>query len=318
MDAGWTPGGRRQSDLGRLEVPLPDRCPAKSMFEPPPITHPAVAGWPRPLAFALSGGGAFGSVHIGMLAALREAGIQPDLIVGTSIGALHGAVLAAEPEAAVDRLTEAWQGMDRRQAFGGWGRRAVNVVRHGTLGHHGRLAELLERHVPADRFEHLRIPFAAVATDAISGEPALLSAGDLHEALLASAAVPGLFAPVEIDGTRYIDGGVTANVPIRQAIAFGARSVISLDATPPVVATTLPRGFVARSLHTVSLMLRSQRSHAVDELAHRYRIAALPSPTPADIGSFNFGHTPQLIEDSHRLARETLESWAADSVSDQR
>jgi NTE family protein len=269
-----------------------------------------VDGWPRPLAFVLSGGGAFGAVQVGMLRALEERGVTPDLIIGSSVGSLHGAMMATGRSDAVDALTTLWLEMDRRTVFGG--RRSVvrSLVRSRTLTDFNRLGALITRNLDVDRFEDLAVPFAAVATDALSGEPELLQSGPLPSALMASCAVPGLFPAVDREGRAFVDGGVAANVPIRQAIAFGARSVICLDATPPVVASAVPRSFTGSLLHSASLMLRSQRSHAVDELANRYRIAVLPSATPVDMGSFNFHRTPELLESAYRVAADHLDSWA--------
>lgn len=271
-------------------------------------------GWPRPLAFALSGGGAFGSVHVGMLRALLERGVRPDLVVGTSVGALHGALLAAQLDDAVPIMEQLWRSMDRRKVFGG--RRTVvrSLLRTRTLSDFSRLEGLIDRHLPVAEFAQFEIPFAAVATDALTGEPDLLDSGPIRAALLASAAVPGLFPPVEVSGRLYIDGGVSANVPIRQAIAFGAASVISIDATPAIVATAPAQTLAGGLLQSMSLMLRNQRSHAVDELVHRYRIAELPSPTPADMGSFNFSHTAELIDASHGLTATTLDQWTDESM----
>ncbi len=276
--------------------------------------HP-FADWPRPLAFALSGGGAFGSVQVGMLRALLERGVVPDLVVGTSVGALHGALLAEDPNRAVDRMTELWSNVDRRTIFGGKHTRATSLIRHRTLSDHTRLGRLIEGHLDARVFEDLSIPFAAVVTDALSGEPDLVDSGPLPPALLASAAVPGLFPPVEVNGRLSIDGGVSANVPIRQAIAFGAASVISIDATPSTVATSVARSFPGALLHSMSLMLRNQRAHAVDELAHRYRIVAMPSPTPPDMGTFNFDRTAELLTASYVLACNTLDGWAGNALT---
>ncbi|WP_051062287.1 patatin-like phospholipase family protein [Ilumatobacter nonamiensis] len=273
-----------------------------------------VADWPRPLAFVLSGGGAFGSVQIGMIRALLERDVRPDLIVGTSAGALHGAVLADRPDDCVDALSQLWSRADRQSVFGGRINSISSMVRNRTLSDGRRLGALIDASLRATEFGQLGTPFAAVATDAVTGEPELLCDGALRPALLASAAVPGLLPAVEIDGRRYVDGGVSANVPIRQAIAFGAASVISLDATPSVVATTAPRSFSGGLLHSASLMLRNQRSHAVDEIAHRYRIGVLPSPTPSDMGSFNFTRTAELLESSYALTIDVLDAWSHDAA----
>jgi NTE family protein len=115
-----------------------------------------------------------------------------------------------------------------------------------------------------------------------------------------------------VNGRRYLDGGVSANLPIRQAITFGARSVIGLDASPPL-AETAPTGLVSGLLHSVILIVRNQRSHAVDELASRYPIMVVPSITPPDLGSFNFNRTAELLERSYNAACQTLDSWVAES-----
>ncbi len=274
--------------------------------------HP-FGDWPRPLAFALSGGGAFGSVHVGMLRALLERGVRPDLVVGTSVGALHGALLAEDVDGAVERLDWLWRGMDRRALFGGRITLAKSLVRTRTMSDHRRLDALIRAHLHAERFEDLDLPFAAVVTDALSGEPDLVQNGAVRPALLASAAVPGIFPPVEIEGRLYIDGGVSANVPIRQAISFGAASVIALDATPVAFSSSRPRSFSGGLIHSMSLMLRNQRSNAVEELAHRYRIAVMPSPTPPDLGSFNFDRTDELLQSSHAASSAVLDEWSVNS-----
>lgn len=273
------------------------------------------ADWPRPLAFVLSGGGGFGSVQIGMLRAVTERGIRPDLIVGSSVGALHGAAFAAHGETSIEVMADAWRSADRSSALGRRRDIAKNLWRHRTLASSKQISRLIRSNINVQRFADLPVRFAAVATDVLSGEPELLSEGLLEPALLASSAVPGVFPPVKIDGRLFVDGGVAANVPIRQAIAFGARSVLSFDATPPTVASQAPTSFVGSLLHSASLMLRSQRSHAVDDIAHRYRIAVLPSATPADMGSFNFARTDELLSASYRLTAETLDLWSSDALS---
>lgn len=276
---------------------------------PPPFND-----WPRPFAFALSGGGAFGPVQLGMLRALSDRGIAPDLIVGTSVGALHGAAVAAGGYDTLDELEREWRLLNRQRLFGGRRTLVSSLVRHRSLSTTSRLTALIDDFVADLSFNDLDTPFAAVATDALTGDPQLLSTGQLAPALLASCALPGVFPRVALDGRTYVDGGVSANVPIRQAISFGAASVLSLDATPPIVALQLPSSFLGTVLHSVSLMLRSQRSNAVDDIAHRYRVAALPSATPPDMGSFNFAHTAELIDESRRLASTTLDQWTTGSV----
>jgi len=263
----------------------------------------------------LSGGGAFGSGQVGMLRALARRGVRPDLIVGSSIGALHGAVLAARPDDAVELLHAFWAGASRRTVFGGRADVARCLVRQRSLASFDRLGPLLDDALGAKGFDDLEIPFAAVATDGLSGHPVLLTRGDLRAALAASAAVPGVFPAVTIDGRPYVDGGVSANVPVRQALDVGAASVLVLDVTPPMAATAVPSGVVKSLLHSMSLMMRNQRADVTEHLAGRLTVAVLPSTTPPDMGSFNFAHTARLIVESEAVTAAALEAWEATPVT---
>ena len=188
----------------------------------------------------LSGGGAYGATQVGMVHALNQAGIAPDMVVGTSVGALNGTLVAADPALAVDRLTKIWTSLDGSGVFGGRSKvgTAVSAIRNGLKVHNpglvspNALQALIKAHVPVEMIEELSVPTGIVATDALVGAPKVLSMGPISPALLASSAIPGVFPPVGIDGCFYVDGGVSANVPIRQAIAFGAKSLIVLDANP--------------------------------------------------------------------------------------
>lgn len=275
------------------------------------------ADWPRPLAFALSGGGAYGATQVGMLRALTEAGVVADLVVGSSVGALNGVVVAAHPGDAADRLADVWRRIDRRTIFGGGTLAALFTLARtrSSLCRPDLLAGLIGEHIEHEALEGLPVPFAAVATDLLTGEPELLSTGAIRPALLASAAIPGIFPRVVIDGRHYIDGGVSANVPIRQAIAFGAASVLVLDANPAHTADRPPERLVPSLVHTVSVMLRSQRAHAVDELAHRYRVVTLPRVTPAEMSSFDFRRSTELVDLAHRHTAAFIGSWSGDSFA---
>jgi len=280
-------------------------------LDPHPTLQLPIEQWPRPLAYALSGGGAFGSVHVGMIQALSERGHRPDLIVGTSVGSLNGVILAASPETGLRTIAELWSEMSRRTVFGhGWLRAARNFATGGTLSRFDRLETLIDAHLSVSRFDDLAIRFAAVATNAATAGPELLSEGLIKPALLASSALPGVFPPVEIDGRRYVDGGLSANVPIRQAVAFGARSVIALDASP-LMSTDGPRTVMVGMAQTLSMMVRNQQARAVDDLRRDHPILVLPSVTPADIGTFNFKRTEELVAKSYRAAAVTLDAQPA-------
>lgn len=270
--------------------------------------------WPRPLTFVLSGGGSYGAVQVGMIRALVEAGVTPDLVVGSSVGSLNGAVVAADPDTSADRLMRVWEQLDRRTLYGADSRfrAAWEVAREGLTGQGTALcsskplARLIEAAIGLDRIEQLPTTMVVVATDLLVGQPKLLRQGPLSSALQASNATPGLFPPVQIDGVIYVDGSVSANVPIRQALAAGARSMIVLDAGPAHMPGFIPRT-PWEALHQASrIMLRSQHADADDDLSNRHPIMRLPRPTPPALSSFDFSQTQELIEMGFNSTKQFL------------
>ena len=263
-----------------------------------------LAHWPRPLTFVLSGGGSYGAVQVGMIRALVEAGVKPDLVVGSSVGALNGAALAADPDSSADRLMKIWEHVDRRTLYGADSRirAAWEVAREGLTGRGPALCSpkpltrLIEANISVERIEDLATEMVVVATDLLVGQPKLLRQGSLARALQASSAAPGLFPPVQIEGVIYVDGAVSAHVPVRQALAAGARSVIVLDASPSHMPGFIPRTPWEAVLQASQVMLRSQHAAADEDLSNKHPIMRLPQPTPPALSSFDFGQTRELIE----------------------
>jgi NTE family protein len=182
-------------------------------------------------AFVLGGGGVHGAAEVGMLRALAERGIRPDLVVGTSIGALNGAVLAADPDGAVDRLTDLWTRTEDGNPFeASLLEQAATVARTWTHLHgNHRLQRLLLEVLPARTFEELALPFSCVAASIERAGPRWFDRGPLVPALLASSAVPGLLPPVEVDGEHHLDGGLVDSIPVDRALALGATRVFVLQ-----------------------------------------------------------------------------------------
>lgn len=166
-----------------------------------------------------------------MLRALFERDIVPDLIVGTSIGALNGAAVAVEPGAAtVDRLEEIWSTLGNSEVFSGTVfSGAANLVRTRTaLQSNEPLRALIERLLPAKTFADLAVPFQCVAASIERAAEHWFFDGPLVDAILASCAVPGILPAVEIDGEHFIDGGVVNSIPIARAVELGATEVFVL------------------------------------------------------------------------------------------
>jgi NTE family protein len=181
-------------------------------------------------AFVLGGGGMLGAHEVGMLRALADAGIRPDLVVGTSVGAINGAFVAADPAAAAGRLAGLWQGDSLRQAFSEtfWGR-AATLVRSGTHLHSLEpVRRMLDGMLPGGDFADLELPFHCVAASIEHARAHWFSSGPLVPAVLASCAVPGLLPPVEIGGEHYFDGGLVHSIPVGRAVTLGASTIYVL------------------------------------------------------------------------------------------
>jgi NTE family protein len=187
---------------------------------------------PRPVAFVMGGGGSRGAVQLGMLQAVAPSGLVPDLVVGTSVGSLNGALIAQAPSTAVLELASVWSQIDRDNVFPGGMIRQTIAATAGNRSYvfdSAPLASLLGAHLSARTFEELAVPFVAIATDLDTGQRVELEHGDLMSALLASSAVPVAYPWVERDGRRLVDGGLVANVALRQAYERGARSIVVFD-----------------------------------------------------------------------------------------
>ena len=181
-----------------------------------------------PVAFVLGGGGLLGAHEVGMLRALLEAGIVPDLVVGASVGAVNGVMVAAEPtHVAVDRLGALWRDLESSGLFASslFGQLRTLARTRISLHTEEPLRVLLDEHLPVRTFDELAVPFQCVAANVERAAEHWFSAGPLTDAVLASCAVPGLLPPVEVDGETYLDGGLVHSIPVGRAVALGARTL---------------------------------------------------------------------------------------------
>jgi NTE family protein len=168
------------------------------------------------VAFALSGGGNSGVMQAGGKRALVEAGVDPDLLMGSSIGALNAAFYATHPGlAGCKELENAWSDLNRKDVF----RFELSRAIMGFLGLRDhlvttkRLKVIIHEWLGIERIEEATVPFAAVATDALSGDIVVMGEGDVASALLATAAIPGIFPPVFREGRWLVDGSLSAGCP---------------------------------------------------------------------------------------------------------
>lgn len=298
--------------------------------------------WRGYTAFVLSGGGARGALQVGALRALLEAGERPDVVVGTSIGAWNGAVLASDPTLrGVETMERAWRsahptrvllGMEPRagsptQALAAM--RALAAVRrlaggqpslYGDLG----MRQLLGKLVGATTFEELSVPLRVIAADITHGKRVVFGGGPVAPAVLASSAIPGIFPPVRIGDAVYVDGGALDNASIETALALGARRVFVLDVgydghdagsalwsevQPQDSARRRNIGVLAVSAvleRTTQVISRYQLDRALQRVPRGVETHVLHVSADAGGGALEFEKAPQWIEQGYDVARAYL------------
>jgi NTE family protein len=264
---------------------------------------------PGPVGFVLGGGGSLGAMQVGMLRALAEVGITPDLLVGTSVGSLNAAVLAMPGDDSPARLHKIWSQMTKHEAFPGGVLSQVRTLRHSKthLFPNSGLAAIVDEHLgPGARFEDLALPLGVVVTDVDTAEPILIRSGELKPALLASAAIPGIYPPVSHDGKLLYDGGLVANVPMRQALAMGARSLVVLDCAVPGKLPAAPRTFAEVMMFTAMISMRNQAVLEAPLAAAQVPVVYLPGPAPIRLSPLDFSHTEELTDQAFQSARTFL------------
>lgn len=236
-----------------------------------------MAGQAR-VAFVLGGGGVLGATQVGMLQALADTGVRPDLIVGTSVGAINGAVLAADSSAALQRLTRLWTSVADSEVFsGGVIRRATTLARHGTHLHSAApLRRLLAETLPP-RFEDLQVPFQCVAAEIETASAHWFTTGPLVDAVLASCAVPGLLPPVRIDDRHFLDGGLVHSIPVGRAVALGATTIYVLHVGRVEQPLRPPQRPWQVGLVAFEIARRHRFVEEMAEVAEKVRVVVLPS-----------------------------------------
>jgi NTE family protein len=179
------------------------------------------------VAFVLGGGGLLGAHEVGMLQALAEAEIRPDVILGTSIGAVNGAFFAADPtpsgvSALIDRWRDTAPAVTATTALRG----LTTLARSGThLQPYSPIRQRLAQLLPVETVEELAVPFQCVAASIERAAEHWFTEGPLADVLLASCAVPGVLPPVRIGEEHFIDGGIVNSIPVSRAVQLGAREI---------------------------------------------------------------------------------------------
>jgi NTE family protein len=265
-------------------------------------------------AFVFAGGGSLGAVQVGMLHALAEHSLRPDFVVGASAGAINAAYFAANPTpggvAALDRL---WCGLTRRQVMPMRVRDLLRIAtRRAYVVDPSALRRLLERHLPYGLLERATIPLHVVATDMVLGVEHLLSAGSVVDAVMASAAIPGVFPPVRIGDRDLIDGGVANNTPISTALALGATRVFVLPTGFACALRSVPKSAVGRALHALSLLVTRQLVNDIERFGASVALHVVPPLCPVDSSPYDYSASASLISRARETTREWIRSGGLD------
>ncbi len=255
----------------------------------------------------LSGGGSLGAAQVGALRPFYRAGFRPAAIVGTSVGAINGAFLALNEDPEFDRLRDAWLSLGAREIFH---RNPFRVIRNfltlrSCLFDSRRLQGLLQTHLPVDDFAALRVPFYATATNLTQGIKAVFQEGHLHRAILASAAIPGLLCPVEIEGQLYVDGGVVAGLDLETAVQLGARNILAVDLSicRSEVVDTDPYHVWRRSS---DLTFREQVRREISRFSGLVNVAHVCPIRRGGLSPNDFSCTAELMADGEAIGEELV------------
>lgn len=269
-------------------------------------------------AFVLGGGGRWGAVEVGMLQALDEGGIKPELVLGTSVGAFNGSVIADEPgPSGVERLTSFWEEVTGADLFGGTllGRMRSVAMLKPALHETSEIRGILERvHGPSRRIEDLATRFQCVAASIERSAEHWFTSGPLIDAVLASSAVPALFPPVEIDGEHFYDGGLVNSVPLTRAVDLGASVIFVLQVGRVETSLRPPGRLHEAALISFEIARRHRFATTMENLPEGIEVHLLPSGNPVTFDDrrqlrwTDTASTPRLIDGAYQASREYLQA----------
>ncbi|WP_298208740.1 patatin-like phospholipase family protein [Ferrimicrobium sp.] len=266
-------------------------------MDPDPPGHPSVGGT---LAFVFGGGGARGACQVGMLHGLLSLGLTPDLVLGVSVGALNGAVLAEEPNpSGLARLTTLWSGAPLQSLFPR--RRTLRFLSNRESVHPGDpLRELIRNNLSMRDVADGNLPLHLLLTDADSGDEAWFHHGPVVELLYGSAAIPGVLPPLRLDGHRYIDGGMVNPNPVKHAVELGATRIILLlcgSLTPTFHSKGRPLSTLLMGYSLTQLALTKRE---LADLPTWVRIVVIECDAAESIDALDFGQSSALLAAGER------------------
>jgi len=270
----------------------------------------------KKIGLALGGGAARGGAHIGVINALKAANIPIDYVAGTSIGALVGGFLAIDKMDALEQLV---LGLDWKTII-----KFFDVVFPKVgLVEGKKVEEILRESLGEFDIKELPIPFAAVATDIVSGEEVILNAGDIVEAIRASIAIPGIFTPIKWQDRILVDGGLVNPVPVNVVKKMGAEIVIGVDVNAKVVIPTMQKmkKLTSKDKETKEafpniIEIIMSAVYIMEQQITKYKLASdkadvLIEPEVGHIGFLEFHRTPETIAEGYKTATEKIKEIKA-------
>lgn len=260
-------------------------------------------------AFVFAGGGSFGAIQVGMMQALAAHGVSADFVVGSSVGAMNGAYYAGAPTLdGVKNLAQIWRGLTRHDVFPVSVRSFASFLWRGDfLISHDGVRRLIDDHLPYKNLQDAILPVHIVTTDIVTGETVVLSEGSAAEAIVASTAIPGAFAPVKHNGRFLADGAISSNTPIRVAIDKGAERLIIMPTGFACAGERPPVGAVATALHALTLLISRQMTVELQYLEPTVEYCVVPPLCPLVGSPYDFTRTDDHIE----RAIKNTEAWIA-------
>jgi NTE family protein len=274
----------------------PTTSPPVAVTPPPPeVVLPKPPPRPPKVGLALGGGAARGFAHIGVIQVLEEAGIQVDLVVGTSAGSVVAALYASgSGGVALSKLAD---GMDE-STLTDWAFPGRGLIRGEAL------AKYIRDHVGGKSIEQMRLPLGIVATDLDTGAPILFRRGDPGVAVRASSAVPAVFQPVRIGTREYVDGGLVSPVPVRFAREMGAEVVVAVDIS------AIPDGNATGDAMRMLLQTFSIMGRSINHFELRDADVVL-TPSLAGVSSADFASRKRSISAGREAAMAALPALRA-------
>jgi NTE family protein len=263
------------------------------------------------IAFVLSGGASLGAIQVGMLRALYERGIAPELIVGTSAGAVNGAFIASRPATVetAEELARIWRPLRTFELFPPNPATALMALlgRRDNLVPNVGLKRLMAAHLQFEQLEDAPIPFHVIATDVRNGRECRLSSGPAAAPVMASSAIPGIYPAVRLNGAELVDGGVSNNTPISDAAELGATKIYVLPTGITCELSTPPRAAVPMLIHALTLLVNQRLAADIAQFSAHAELIVLPPPCPLTVLPSDFSQAGLLIEQGNELAVTALD-----------